>query len=161
MWVIGFIYIIADVVLGLLSEMIGLAVFLTMAIAIPMAMNLSYANAIRLIVDDRGISFRDIQLSLKLTLFPWQEIEEIRPGSKLGKCVILKLRNPKEFKRELDILARFNLAVRSIFSGHPFWIPLTGLDTPAERIQAVMLEQFELHTDQRADQRDRQPALES
>jgi|GEM_PF-3724944 len=157
--VIGFIYIVADVVLGLLRETIGLALFLTVAIAVPIAMNLSIANAIRLIVDDKGISFRDTQLSLKLTLFPWQEIEDIELRSILGKCVVLKLHNPKAFKKRLDILARLNLAVREIFWGHAFWIPLTGLDTPAERIQTVMREQLALPTGQRADERDHQPAV--
>ena len=158
--VIGFIYIIADVVLGLLGEMIGFAIVLTIAIAVPIAINLSYVNATRLIVDDKGISFRDSQLSLKLTQFPWQEIEDIVPGSRLGKGVVLKLHNTKEFKKRLDVLARLNLAVRGILWEHVFWIPLIGLDTPAERIETLMLERFELHTDQGANERDRQLALE-
>jgi hypothetical protein len=145
LFVVGFIYLL--ILIGF--EHLAFTIFFVILFATVSAMKLSYINGTRLVIDDRGISFRDYQLSSKLILFPWQEIDSLTMDSFLGKGVILNLRDAKQFKRQLSVLARFNLATRRIFWRREFWIPLTGLDTKPEQIQSLLLRGIEQYKHQR------------
>jgi hypothetical protein len=143
LFVVGLIYLLLQV--GF--EDLVFTIFFIILFATASAITLSYINGTRLVIDDRGISFRDPQLSLKLTLFPWQEIDSVTMDSFLGKGVVLSLRDAKQFKSQLSVPARFNLAIRRIIWRREFWIPLAGLDTKPEQVQSLILagiEQYKL-----------------
>lgn len=95
MFVIGFVYVIAQV--GV--DYLGFAIVLIVVLAVVVASNLVYINATRLAIDNKGITFFDPQLAMKPTLFPWNEIKDVVSDSFLGKGIALKMHNPSEFKK--------------------------------------------------------------
>jgi hypothetical protein len=146
MLVIWFVYVIAQV--GV--DHLGFAVFFIILLAVIIASNLVYINATRLVIDNKGIALLDPQLAMKPTLFLWDEIEDVIPDSLLGKGVVLKMRNPGEFRKKFSMLVRFNLAVRKLIWNREYWIPLTALETPAGEAESIILRAFEQHRAQGA-----------